>query len=284
MSNQLQLANDFKNLLTKYRQQIVDAAGNTLEPDRLAKMMLLAINKPDKKGNFPLLKCTKESLFGAMLECCCYGLYPSVAGHVYFVPYADKAQFILGYRGMIELAYRSERIANITASVIDREDQYEIIKGTDERLIHKPSLTPSGVILGAYCIVHMRGSDRPHMEFMSKKEIDSHRARSASGKYKGSPWDTDYNEMAKKTVMRRAFKWIPSSVETQRLIMADEEADRGEQQHTVYDSIVVDNSDNQEGEPKAKALGKKLTAKKQENTNSSEEKTDFEKELDEAGF
>jgi len=277
MTNALELSNKFKIFVEKHQQKIVEAAGADLNPDRLQRMMLLSVNKPDKKGAYPLLECSQASLFGAMLECCCYGLYPSVAGHVYIVPYAKKAQFMLGYKGMVQLAYRSDRVVNVDANVIDTADQYKYIKGTREELIHEPSFNPNGTIIAAYCVVSMRGTDKTHLQLVPKVKIEEARGRSKLTGLSFSPWNSDYNAMAKKTAMRRCFPWIPMSVEVQNIVAADEAGERGDQRHTVYEGVVMDD-DSPEGEEARKEaktrknLGSKLRPKEPVDTRTQDDK------------
>ena len=276
MTNALELSNKFKIFVEKHQKKIIEAAGTDLKPDRLQRMMLLAVNKPDNKGAYPLLECTQASLFGAMLECCCYGMYPSVAGHVYIVPYAKKAQFMLGYKGMVQLAYRSDRVVDIKGNVIDNSDDYTYIEGTREELIHRPSLNPSGEIVASYCIVSMRGTDKRHLQFVPKIEIEKARGCSKAASSSYSPWNTAYNAMAKKTAMRRCAPWIPMSVDVQNIMGADEAAERGEQRHNVYEGIVIED-DSAEGEEARKAAKKSLGSKLKKK----EEKSGSEQVLDE---
>ena len=53
------------------------------------------------------------------------------------------------------------------------------------------------------------------MEFMPKSEIEKRRKRSATANSSYSPWSSDYEEMAKKTVVRYMFKYLPISIEVQ---------------------------------------------------------------------
>ena len=66
-------------------------------------------------------------------------------------------------------------------------------------------------MVGAYVVVKMHSGDYL-TECMSREEIDAIKNRSESVKAgKSSPWDTDYGEMAKKTVVKRAYKYWPKS-------------------------------------------------------------------------
>ena len=87
-------------------------------------------------------------------------------------------------------------------------------------LTHRPFLDGDpGPMRGAYCIVRFRDGSY-QFKFMSKEEIDNHRRRSKAGS--SGPWVTDYEEMARKTVFRSVFKWLPISIEDSLTATRDE--------------------------------------------------------------
>ena len=57
---------------------------------------------------------------------------------------------------------------------------------------------------------------------MPKSEIEKRRKRSAAANSSYSPWSSDYEEMAKKTVVRYMFKYLPISIEVQTQAQQDE--------------------------------------------------------------
>ncbi len=61
---------------------------------------------------------------------------------------------------------------------------------------------------------------------MSIHEVEAIRKRASKGK-RSSPWDTDFAEMAKKTVLRRLCKVLALSPQTQRAVALDDLADAG---------------------------------------------------------
>lgn len=172
----------------------------------------------------------------ALMDIARMGLFPgSKLGEAYVVPFKNKGiwdcQAIIGYRGFLKLARRSGEIADIRARVVCEGDQFEIEFGTSEKIIHRPGIDvdrgdPKGM-LGVYVVAEFKGGGN-HIEWMSASEIWEVAKRSATyshdaGNHTTGPWLTDYVEMAKKTVARRASKWWPLTVDAAEAIGRDEE-------------------------------------------------------------
>lgn len=177
--------------------------------------------------NPALQECSVPSVLGFYMQAAMLGLEPSsVLGQCYPVPFNNRktgqkeCQFIAGYRGLLSVARRSGEIAMVEPHVVYEKDQFEITYGLHTDLIHVPFLGENpGNILGAYCVITFQNGMKQY-EFMPKYKIDERRKRSKGGGY--GPWVTDYEEMAKKTVFRSMFKWLPISVEMSAAIRADE--------------------------------------------------------------
>jgi len=131
---------------------------------------------------------------------------------LYLVPYGKEAQAIIGFRGMIELARRSGEVKSLNAHIVYEKDQFDYTLGLEEKLIHKPSKLPTddkGPVTHAYFVAHFVNGGH-HIEVMDRNELDAIRGRSKSKN--NGPWVTDFPEMCRKTVVRRAFKYMPTSI------------------------------------------------------------------------
>lgn len=200
--------------LEKMKPQIALALPKAMSADRLARIALTSIRTTPK-----LLECSVESLMGAVMLAAQLGLEPGPLGHAYLVPYKSEATLIIGYRGMIDLARRSDQIVSIAAHVVHEHDEFEFTYGLEENLVHKPAWQNPGVPVGAYMVAKLK--DGGHViEVMSLEEIEAVRARSKSPN--SGPWVTDWEQMARKTVIRRGAKYLPLSIESQRAIAQDE--------------------------------------------------------------
>ncbi|SDH86617.1 recombination protein RecT, partial [Aneurinibacillus thermoaerophilus] len=181
---------------------------------RLSRIALTLIRTTPK-----LLECTIESLMGAVMQAAQLGLEPGLIGHCYIIPYGKEAQFIIGYKGMIDLARRSGQIEQIYAHAVYEADHFEYELGLHPKLVHKPATGRRGAIQYVYAVAHFKGGGY-QFEVMDMEEIERRRQRSKAAK--NGPWVTDFEEMAKKTVIRHMWKYLPISIEIQRLAAQDE--------------------------------------------------------------
>ena len=84
------------------------------------------------------------------------GLEPGLLGHCYILPYKREATFIIGYKGMIDLARRSGHIQSIYAHAVHENDEFEYELGLHPKLEHKPSHGDRGAFIGAYAVAHFK--------------------------------------------------------------------------------------------------------------------------------
>lgn len=254
MSNQVQVL-PLGQFLASKEAHIAQALPGTsqITAKRVMRLIMSEASKSPK-----LRECTQQSLLSSVLECCRLGVEPgSALGHAYLIPYNNRTkgvmecQFILGYRGMIEIARRSGQIVSLYSHAVYENDAFEIELGLHANIKHSPARGARGAFVGAYAVAHLKDGGY-QMDWMSKDDIDKIRARSKSGD-KG-PWVTDYQEMGKKSVVRRLFKMLPVSTEVQRLVQADEAADRGEQSDFVtVEGEIVDIETGEIEQPKSQA-------------------------------
>lgn len=223
---------NFKQMLEKSAGTIAAVLPKHLTPERIMKIATVAVSRtPD------LMECTAASIVQAVVLSSQLGLEPGgPLGHAYMVPYRNnktgkkECQFIPGYRGLIDLARRSGQVSSIEAHCVYEKDEWEYANTeSGTKLRHVPFWDGDrGILKRVYAIARLKGSELPQIEVMSKSDVDKIRAKS---KAKDSgPWVTDYDEMARKTVVRRIVKYLPMSVE---LVSALSLEDRAEGQSNV---------------------------------------------------
>jgi recombination protein RecT len=190
-----------------------------LTPERMIRVTMSALYRTPE-----LQDCDPKSVVAAVVQASELGLEPCGAlQHGYLIPYKNKntnsreAQFMPGYRGLIELARRSGKLRSISARVVYEKDKFNL-NYTAERVnfLHEPFLLgDAGKPVLIYATAVLEG-DQIEFEAMPIHEIDAIRERSQAGQ--SGPWVTDYNEMAKKTVLRRLLKRLPMSTELAQAI------------------------------------------------------------------
>lgn len=212
---------NIKDLLEKMAPEFKRALPKHMDTDRLLRIAMTTIRQ-----NPQLLAADQTSLLASLMQCAQLGLEPGLLGHAYLVPFRNTrenrtdVQFILGYRGMVELARRSDNIESIMVEAVHEHDTFEYVLGLEPKLVHQPALKDRGKPYLYYGVVKFKGGGH-QMKVMTIEEIEKHRAMSKSGS-KG-PWVEHYDEMCKKTVFRSMFKWLPVSVEIMRQVDGSDE-------------------------------------------------------------
>lgn len=214
--------------LDSMRGEIVKALPKHMTVDRVLRVALTSIQSTPA-----LLECSTISLVGCVVIASQLGLeLGGPLGQAYLVPYRTKsgmiATFLPGYRGMIDLSRRTGSVAVIEARIVHRRDKFLLQQGTDAKIEHSPYIGDAepGAMVGVYALCKMRDGVT-QFEFLTKAQVDSVRKRSKSGL--DGPWVTDFEEMAKKTAIRRLWKVLPVSVEKAmaKAIVAHDRAEEG---------------------------------------------------------
>lgn len=216
--------NELITLIDRFKPQVALALPKRLTPERFIRIVCTEVRKNPK-----LAFCDRASFFGAIIQCAQLGLEPgSVLGSAYLIPYGKECQLIIGYQGKIELAERFGGLS-LDAKAVFEKDIFEYENGTNPKLIHKPYMGKEhpGAVIGAYAIArYTNGLIKIHVSPLHEIE----KAKSFSkAKYKGSPWDLHYSEMAMKTAVHRLFKKIPKSPEMARVQELEESSEIGGQ-------------------------------------------------------
>ena len=204
--------------------EIKRALPSVLTPERFTRMALSAINNTPK-----LAECAPMTFIAAMMNAAQLGLEPNTPlGQAYLIPYQNnkkkilECQFQLGYKGMIDLAYRNERMQSIEAHAIYENDEFHYELGLEPKLKHVPAWEDRGSIIGFYAVFRLdNGGFR--FEVMSKSDIDAYAAtysKAFTSDY--SPWRTNYEGMAKKTVIKQLLKYAPIKTDFRKAISMDE--------------------------------------------------------------
>jgi hypothetical protein len=130
---------------------------------------------------------------------------------------------IVGYRGVARMMRRSGLVRNIHTGIVRERDEFERNE-TDFRWKADPFAGEAarGPIVGVFCVLEMTDGSR-QVETMSVDEVEHVRSKSrASGT---GPWVTDWPQMARKTVLRRAANLVDLSPRDARLLKEADETE-----------------------------------------------------------
>lgn len=209
-------------LSDQFKKQLALAVPKHLNADRMARIAATEVRK-----NKALLNTEPTSFLGSVMQAAQLGLEPgSALGQAYLVPYGNQCQLIIGYKGMIDLARRSGQVLSLNAYAVREGDDFNFQLGLKPDIHHVPSLEADRIkkpITYVYAVATLKGGGY-QFEVMSRAEIEAVKAKAKSNKI----WNSYPEEMAKKTVIRRLFKYLPVSIEALEITNADAKREAGE--------------------------------------------------------
>lgn len=181
-------------------------------------------------GNSNLKTADANSVINAAMKAAALDLpIEPTLGFAYIIPYKNKgreeAQFQIGYKGLIQLALRSGQLTGLNSGVV-YESQFVSYDPLFEELELDFS-QPQGEKLKGYFASMKLANGFKKVTFWTKEQVQAHGKRfSKSYSYRSSPWSTDFDAMAQKTVMKAMIsKYAPLSQEMQQAIVADDESE-----------------------------------------------------------
>lgn len=211
-----------KQYVDSMKSEIQRALPSVMTPERFTRITLSALS-----GNPQLQQSTPQSFLAAMMTAAQLGMEPNTPlGQAYLIPYRNhgvmETQFQLGYKGLIDLAYRSGEISVIQAHTVYARDDFDYEFGLEPKLTHRPYMgADKGDPVAFYGMFKTKDGGFG-FEVMSVDDVRAH-ARRYSKAYDSetSPWRTSFEEMAKKTVLKRVLKYAPLKSDFARQLAAD---------------------------------------------------------------
>jgi recombination protein RecT len=223
--------NGLLSMVEKQESLILDTIPKHVTPERWMRVIRTAIQTTPT-----LWSTTPQSIMESIMEASNLGLEPNgPLGDSYLVPFRNsktgslECQLIIAYRGYIELADRTGKVASMDAQIVRNGDVFEYEYGTSAHIRHVPKLgvpkekEPEGV-LAVYAIVNfLNGTSK--FVILSVDEVEEIRACSKAKD--GPAWKKWWGEMAKKTAIRRLIKYVRLSPELTEASVREEALDAG---------------------------------------------------------
>lgn len=212
------IANDIYGTRESFSSVLTD---RSLNFDREAEFAIQAITATDYATKLALNN--RQSVVNAVTNIAAIGISLNPAKkQAYLVPRDGKICLDISYIGLMDLAMITGAILWAQAELVYSGDSFAL-NGFDKPPTHSysPFSADRGEVIGVYVVVKTSSGDYL-TETMSISEVNAIRDRSSAwkayvDKNKSCPWVTDPGEMAKKTVVKRAYKYWPK---TERLEQA----------------------------------------------------------------
>lgn len=244
----------FGAMLKAKQSAIQQVIPKHISAERLFSVAMVAVNKTPA-----LLECYIPSVVSAVHQCVSLGFEPNNAlGQAYLVPFYNTkekrkdAQVIIGYKGLAALMRRSGDITFFDGQVVYDCDNFDFEYGSNEKLIHKPTLSrPSDAkIIGAYSTARFKGSDNINFRVVGMTYLEEVKEGVRKKNFGKSPvWDQHPEPMMIKTAMRSHAKYLPLSIEMNAVLELDNQAHNGESQNSGLFDDVIDMEPMPDSEP-----------------------------------
>lgn len=203
--------------INSMKNQIAAALPKHVSPDRLARIAMTAI-----RTNSKLALCSEASLLGAILQAAQLGLEPNTPlGECYLIPYGSECTFQLGYRGLLTIAFRSGQYRHVFAEQVYASDKFKHTKGLNPTLEHEPVYPQKGNPTFYYAAYQTINGGGHHVVWERDKVIEHGKKYSKSYNKSDSPWQKNFDAMAKKTAIIDVLRYGPKSIELQQAMSMD---------------------------------------------------------------
>ena len=216
---QMQPIQAIRHTLEIMRKEFSAVLPPQIAPDRFVRTCLTAIQLQPA-----LMQADRRSLYAAIMRSAQDGLFPDgrdAALVIYRTKEGPRVQYMPMIAGLLKKLRQSGGLASISAHVVYEGDVFEYCLGDDEAITHRPQLGgDAGKPIAAYAIAKMRDGSI-WREVMSVEQIE--KVRNVSRASNSGPWVSFWSEMARKTVLRRLMKRLPSSSDLDQVTEADNE-------------------------------------------------------------
>lgn len=216
--------NDLRTLLSSdaMKKQLAMALPKALPVDRFLRVLFTTLQRDPK-----LAQCERDSVLGGIMTAASLGLeIDPVLGRFYLIPFNDKrrgliAQTIIGYKGYIDLFYRSGQAAGLIAEAVYEKDHFVYQLGLESRLEHIPSdAEDRGRLKYAYAVAELSNGGKV-WKVLNRAQVMAAKAYSRGSDSSYSPWNTNEAEMWAKTAIRAIADRLPLSAELRDAVSAD---------------------------------------------------------------
>ena len=191
-----------------FTRELTRIVGSAVGADRVQRMVLTSIAR-----NPGIAECTTKSIINAIYQATQLGL-PLDGRHAHLVPFREGdrkvCMLVPDYKGLIMLAIKHGSVLSVNMEKVCENDEFEWDRGTIVR--HRIDFRqPRCEAYAWYAIAKLAGGGEASC-VIPRDEMEALRARAKKGD-KRSPWDTDFDEMAKKSCFKRLSKVLPMTPE-----------------------------------------------------------------------
>lgn len=135
----------------------------------------------------------------------------------YFLPFNGEIASVLDYKTLMVLIKKHTNVVNIESALVYENEDFKVEQ--NKVITHKQnpfaSVDERGALVGAYSVFTLDNGIKEYY-FASVDEINKVRECSKSSNSKYSPWNTWFEEMVRKTVIRKGMKFYPLIIDFEK--------------------------------------------------------------------
>lgn len=213
MSTALTIIDKARNAITPIEKSFSAVEGLKLSFQKEMGFAIQILSNPKNQYLAGLALANQQDIQTAVYNVALTGLSLNpILRHGYLLPRGGRVIFEPSYMGLIEVLIQAGTIIQMWGYLVHENDYFLPQFGTNPGVEHTKDIKrPLGKIVGAYAVALLPNKER-QFELMTIEEVMRIKARSEAVKAgKGSPWDSDPEEMIQKTVFRRIFKRLPKT-------------------------------------------------------------------------
>jgi recombination protein RecT len=210
--NAIQKQNTVDVMLSNAKDQIQKALPAVISSDRFIRVAVTEIRKSPQ-----LQQCNPISVCAAVMQAAQLGLeFGSTLGHAYLIPYKNEATLQVGYRGLMHLCRRSGMVKKFEARAVYEGDFFEYELGTNPFIKHRPTGNQKNMV-AVYAVATLEDGTT-QFDVMSREALEEHQRKYSRN---NGTWNSAFEEMSKKTVIKRIIKMLPISTEVAEALDRD---------------------------------------------------------------
>jgi recombination protein RecT len=207
---------EVRTQLTRMAPELAKVLPDHVSPERFERITLTALQRaPD------LLGCDRKSLFESVMQCAQDGLIPD-GREAALTKFGNKVAYMPMVAGILKKVRQSGELSTITAHIIYKGDEFRYwIDDEGEHLTHTPDLmSEQAEALGVYALARTKDGG-VYIEVLRMSEVK--KIRSVSRGANNGPWAQWFEQMAKKSAIRRLAKRLPMSTDVENVIQRDDQ-------------------------------------------------------------
>lgn len=215
MSGALKPVDQIRGQVEQLKPQFAAALPAHISAEKFARVVMTAVGQ-----SADLQSAERSSLFAAALKCATDGLIPD-GREAAIVTFGKQAQYMPMMAGILKKVRNSKELSALDAQIVCANDRFQYRPGIDEVPIFEPDwFGDRGAAIGAYAVAKLRDGGA-YVEVMNRQQIEQ--VRNVSRAKGSGPWVTWWDEMARKTVLRRLCKRLPMSTDLEAVIHRDDD-------------------------------------------------------------